>query len=147
MTKYGKILKAVRNDLGYSLAQVAELAGISESTVSKIENHGRIPTAYTVALIADNLWVSMDDLAGRQQPISTSGELSEELSESMTTGERLRAARKAAGLNQRELAEKAGIIPPAISRFELYDGGLLIHNAVKIADVLNVSLDWLYRIK
>jgi transcriptional regulator with XRE-family HTH domain len=57
--------------------------------------------------------------------------------------ERIVATRKKAGLNQAQLAEKAGVTPAAISQIENGLRTPTIPVLRKITSVLNVSLDYL----
>ena len=58
-------------------------------------------------------------------------------------GEHLRKEREAKGLSQIELAEKAGLQPSAISHFELGRRSPSFDNLRRLADALNVTIDYL----
>lgn len=58
----------------------------------------------------------------------------------MTTAEKIRQARKAAGLTQKQLAKKLGITVGAISQCETGQRNPKITTLYKIARALNVSL-------
>ena len=60
-----------------------------------------------------------------------------------TIGERIRLARKRAGLNQAALAERLGVTQPAVANWEsgVHDPRRLV--LAKLADALGTSLDWL----
>jgi transcriptional regulator with XRE-family HTH domain len=61
----------------------------------------------------------------------------------LSTAERLAIARRRAGLSQSEVAERAGCTPAAISMIEHGKRNPSLDMAHRIADVLDVSLDWL----
>jgi len=56
---------------------------------------------------------------------------------------RLRTARNACGLTQRQLAELTGLKTAALSHFECGRQYPSIPNLVKLADALTVTTDWL----
>ncbi|HXI85917.1 MAG TPA: helix-turn-helix transcriptional regulator, partial [Parvularculaceae bacterium] len=60
-----------------------------------------------------------------------------------TIGERIRAARKAAGLNQTDLAERIGVSQPAVANWEsgVHDPRRLM--LAKLAEALSSPLEWL----
>lgn len=62
----------------------------------------------------------------------------------MTTGEKIRAARRTAGMTQKELGEKAGIAEPTIRRYELGKLNPKLETVKKIAAALGVSWGSLY---
>ena len=62
----------------------------------------------------------------------------------MTIGERIRNARKARNLTQKQLGELAGIAEPTIRRYELGRLKPKFETIVKIADALNESVWELY---
>lgn len=61
----------------------------------------------------------------------------------MTLGEKLKFARKKAGLSQEQLAEKLAVSRSAIAKWETEKGLPDINNIKYIAKVLNVSIDYL----
>ena len=62
---------------------------------------------------------------------------------SQTIGEKIREIRKARGLTQKELGEKAGIAEPTIRRYELGKLNPKIETVKKIADALGVDMNCL----
>jgi len=61
----------------------------------------------------------------------------------MTFGENIVVARKKKGLSQEELAKKAGTIAVTVGRYERGEIKPSIDMAAKIAEILDVSLDYL----
>lgn len=61
----------------------------------------------------------------------------------MTIGERIRAARKKAGLTQMELADKMGVTEPAIRAIEIRTKSPRVDTIERIASALGVSPAWL----
>ena len=61
----------------------------------------------------------------------------------MSFGSRLLQARKKTGMSQEELAKVLGTKGPAIGRYERDEMKLSIEAAAKMAQILDVSLDWL----
>lgn len=59
----------------------------------------------------------------------------------ISLGNRIREARKQAGLTQEELAERIGVSRTAISRFELGEIEPSLRNLSALAESLNVSAD------
>ena len=64
-------------------------------------------------------------------------------SNSMSFGQRLLEARKKAGLSQDELAKKLGTKGPAVGRYERDEMKPSVEVAAKMAEILEVSLDYL----
>ena len=61
----------------------------------------------------------------------------------MSFGKRLLEARKKKGLSQEDVAKKLGTKAPAIGRYERDEMKPSIEAAAKMADILDVSLDFL----
>lgn len=62
------------------------------------------------------------------------------------TGNRIRTARKNARITQENLAKKVGVSRATITRIETEESpNMTIYTALKIADALNVSMDYLFR--
>lgn len=59
-------------------------------------------------------------------------------------GKRLREVRKNKGLKQQEIAEQIGIKQNSYSDWENGKTEPSFENLIKLADVLEVSLDWLF---
>ncbi len=62
---------------------------------------------------------------------------------SQNFSDRLRTARTAKGLSQADLARKTGFEPSAISHFETDERSPSFKNLARLADALNVSIDYL----
>ena len=60
----------------------------------------------------------------------------------MTVGERVKKARKARGMTQRQLADACGVFVNTISYWETGRFEPTWYTMVRVAEVLNVSLDW-----
>ena len=60
---------------------------------------------------------------------------------SLQVGQRIKAARKARGLSQAELAKKAGLSLPLISQIENGKSKMLVPTLVAILEALEVSAD------
>lgn len=61
----------------------------------------------------------------------------------MTLGEKLKAARKQAGLSQEQLSEKLGISRSAVAKWETDKGLPDVDNLKALSSLLNVSIDYL----
>lgn len=60
-----------------------------------------------------------------------------------TISDRIRQARKSAGLTIHKLADQLEVTPSAVAQYESGRSGLRIETAMKMADALGVSLQWL----
>lgn len=61
----------------------------------------------------------------------------------MTFGEKLREARKAAGLSQEQLAEKLSVSRSAVAKWEVDNGMPDVSNLKAMAQLLDISIDYL----
>lgn len=67
MTIYGKRLMEAMAKKGYTVHQLASIAGIPSSTLYCALNNDTTPTAFTLGCLADALDVTMDWLWGRER--------------------------------------------------------------------------------
>ena len=65
MTKYGQRLVEAMGKTGYSVYDLAEKSGIAKTTIYATIERGTLPSAYTLATLAEALGVTMDWLWGR----------------------------------------------------------------------------------
>lgn len=65
------------------------------------------------------------------------------MDETAIFAKRMKEAREKRGLKQKELAEEIGVTPQTVSAYEKTGKAPTMDNAVSIAKVLGVSLDWL----
>lgn len=61
----------------------------------------------------------------------------------MTLGEKLKIARKQAGLSQEQLSEKLGVSRSAVAKWETDNGIPDVDNLKILSKLLNVSIDYL----
>lgn len=62
----------------------------------------------------------------------------------MIFSERLKTLRKEKKLTQKELAEQIGISQKSYSHWETGKNEASFENLIKLADLLEVSIDWLF---
>ena len=72
---FGKRLKELRKEHGYTIEQFADMVGISKSTLGYYENDKRMPDIEILARIANVLNVSADYLIGRTNTTARKGKL------------------------------------------------------------------------
>ena len=72
---FGKRLKELRKEHGYTIEQFADMVGISKSTLGYYENDKRMPDIEILARIANVLNVSTDYLIGRTNTTARKGKL------------------------------------------------------------------------
>jgi len=95
---------------GLSRKEVAELAGVSEHTIVGWQSSGYLHQPYTAEkVLAVQQAVHVGDVVPRWR------------ADPIHAGQRLRALREGAGLNQQQLARQADITHEEISRLELGD--------------------------
>ena len=63
----------------------------------------------------------------------------------LAVGERLKQARKSLGLTQADVCRRAGVTANAYNQWEKGHRLINLFDAMKLADMLNFTLDWLYR--
>lgn len=126
--KIGERIKKMRISHNYTQHEFAKKIGIPVSTYSNYENGNRTPNLDVLKKIA----------AGLNEPLSkfilvvpADGEL--------TIGERIRIARKEAGLTQEQLGERANIAKTTIRKYELGRLNPERETIEKIANALEVS--------
>ena len=72
---FGKRLKELRKEHGYTIEQFADMVGISKSTLGYYENDKSMPDIEILARIADTLNVNADLLIGRTNTTAQKGKM------------------------------------------------------------------------
>lgn len=72
---FGKRLKELRKEHGYTIEQFADMVGISKSTLGYYENDKRMPDIEMLARIANVLNVNADYLIGRTNTTAQKGKM------------------------------------------------------------------------
>ena len=72
---FGKRLKELRKENGYTIEQFADMIGISKSTLGYYENDKRMPDIEILARIANVLNVNADYLIGRTNTTAQKGKM------------------------------------------------------------------------
>ena len=65
---FGAVLKDLRKQKGYTQKRLAEVLNVSETTISKYESNIAIPPFETMRAIAAWFNISLDVLAGNEEP-------------------------------------------------------------------------------
>ena len=108
----GQRIKAARVYNGITLVELAEKTGATHGYLSNLENNKRKPSIETLKIIAEVLEDS--SLANLEHLVSENS--TEE--KSITVGQRIKVARKVAGLTLNRLAEISGFSNPYLSQIE-----------------------------
>ncbi|MFO1431456.1 MAG: helix-turn-helix transcriptional regulator [Candidatus Competibacteraceae bacterium] len=133
-------LQAARKAAGLTQQQVAARTGLAQAYISALEQ-GLIHSVEETVIVrlAEVLGVAMKDLQAVMvpagQPMVALG----------LDPSRLRAARTAAGLTQKALAERTGLDQSRISRLEKGRVGCDVASLQALANALNVSINYLLK--
>ncbi len=76
--------------------------------------------------------------------LRTKKALMDRVTDQAAIGRRVRAARRVAGLRQRDLAQVCSTTPNAVTNWEAGTRRLGISQAAMLLPILRVTLDWLY---
>lgn len=66
MERYGKALKRIRKDYGYSTNDISKATGISTANISRWETGKALPNIYFIETLADFYGISIDELIDRK---------------------------------------------------------------------------------
>lgn len=70
MINIGERLKAIRNSQGISIRQLEFLSGVSQATISRIENENHSPSIETLEKICKALDITLKDLVDNNENLS-----------------------------------------------------------------------------
>ena len=139
-------IRKFRKQANKSQDDLARVLGVNRATVSKYESGTIEPTFSQLEKIALCLGVNIADLTGMES-FSSGAEfkkrwdaLVSNTGEPVTTGERIKAARKRAGLTQKELGEKLGIAYQTLAQWETGARKPKAETLRRIADALDVTM-------
>ena len=149
MEKFHEKLKVLRKKKGLTQKDVAEFFGIKQPVYQKWESGNRKPTYENLSMLACIFDVSIDFLLSEYSEISKERYLKfkkrkKEEEKQKVFSVRLKELRLQRGLTQKELAEQIGIKQSSYSDLESCKCEAKYEKLEKIADLFDVSLDWLF---
>lgn len=128
-------LKQLRERAGLSQAELGNLVGLKQTTISQYENRTRQPNLDLTQKIADVLEVSLDELV---RPLENRVESNEE-----DLGYTIANLRKSKNMTQREFAHLLGVSNGAVAMWETNKRQPDLDTLRKIAKYYDVSVDYL----
>ncbi len=129
-------LRKLREKAGLSQAELGNLVGLKQTTISQYESGAREPNLDLTQKIADVLDVSLDELV-RPLPLQVESNEKEDL------GQTIANLRKQNNLTQAELGAKLGVIKQTISSWENGVSSPSNETLANIASIFDVSVDYL----
>lgn len=156
--KLGKFLQSERKKRNMSIKDFSDFLGISQSYLNILENNSNSkesisPTIHILNSISKSLDISLNDLlnvcgysdnnttsentSNNNQPVNT------DYSAKNLFSERLRELRKNKNLSQKDLGDIIGVAANSISQYESGVREPSVEILNKLADLFNVSIDYL----
>ena len=156
MSTFNERVKELRTSMNLSLRQLADLSGVSSSSIHAYEIGSRQPTKNSLEALSDIFNCDIDYLLGKSD---TKNKVANDLGyeslhqaylsnvnlrlfssqETVSIGEKIRSARISKGLTQEELGEILGVQKSAIAK---YENGRIVNikrsTLKKISDVLGI---------
>lgn len=143
MPTLGERLRKCRRARELTQAELGRLLGLSKQTVSGYEAGLRNPDPDTLQRLADIFGVSTDYLLGRTDTPQLPDPAPRGKPGGESLGQRLRALREKANLNQIELAKQLGVANSTISQYEADRRIPDLPTLQKLATILGVPLGYL----
>lgn len=148
MEKFHEKLKMLRKKEGLTQQEVAELVHVERGVYTNWELGNRNPNYENLSMLVCIFDVSLDYLLGDYLEISKERYLKIKESYLMKTSnvfpQRLKELRLKKGLTQTELGEKVGVKQSTFTNWENGKREPNFETIIKIADLLEVSVDWLF---
>lgn len=147
MEKFHEKLKMLRKKKGLTQQEVAELVHVERGVYTNWELGNRNPNYENLSMLACIFDVSIDYLLGDYLEISKERYLKLKKTKRRKKNlfsERLKELRKKRGYTQSELAEYMNMRQGSYTKWETGMTEPRIENLIKLADLLEVSLDWLF---
>lgn len=148
MEKFHEKLKMLRKKKGLTQQEVAELVHVERGVYTNWELGNRNPNYENLSMLVCIFDVSLDYLLGDYLEISKERYLKIKESYLMKTSnvfpQRLKELRLKKGLTQTELGEKVGVKQSTFTNWENGKREPNFETIIKIADLLEVSVDWLF---
>ena len=141
MEKFHEKLKMLRKKEGLTQQEVAELVHVERGVYTNWELGNRNPNYENLSMLACVFDVSIDYLLGDYLEISKERYL---MKTSNVFPQRLKELRLKKGLTQTELGEKVGVKQSTFTNWENGKREPNFETIIKLADLLEVSLDWLF---
>lgn len=148
MEKFHEKLKVLRKKKGLTQQELADKVGTKRVNVTRWESGNLKPSYENLSMLACIFDVSLDYLLGDYLEISKERYLKIKESYLMKTSnvfpQRLKELRLKKGLTQTELGEKVGVKQSTFTNWENGKREPNFETIIKIADLLEVSVDWLF---
>ncbi len=144
MEKFHEKLKVLRKKKGLTQQEVADLVHVDRVRITNWENGKREPNFENLSMLACIFDVSIDFLLSEYLEISKEAYLKLKEEKKNLFSVRLKELRLKKGLTQTELGEKVGVKQNTFTNWENGKREPSFENLVKLADLLEVSLDSLF---
>ena len=147
MEKFHEKLKMLRKKQGLTQKEVADLVHVERVRYTNWEIGKRKPNFDNLSMLACIFDVSIDFLLSDYIEISKDKYLKMQESDLIISNvfpQRLKEVRIKRGLTQTELGEKVGVKQNTFTNWEKGKREPSFENLIKLADLLEVSLDWLF---
>jgi len=147
MEKFHEKLKTLRKKKGITQQKVAHLLGTVQGVYSKWERGVYEPNYENLSMLSCIFDVSIDFLLSDYIEISKDKYLEMQESDLIISNvfpQRLKEIRIKRGLTQTELGEKVGVKQSTFTNWENGKREPNFEIVIKLADLLEVSVDWLF---
>lgn len=147
MEKFHEKLKTLRKKKGFTQQKVAHLLGTVQGVYSKWERGVYEPNYENLSMLSCIFDVSIDFLLSDYIEISKDKYLEMQESDLIISNvfpQRLKEIRIKRGLTQTELGEKVGVKQSTFTNWENGKREPNFEIVIKLADLLEVSVDWLF---